>query len=147
MSKDLYGEWLMVPAGTRPPNYFDLLGLPLDVEDAGAIDQAARRQAKRVKEHQSEAPAGQCADLMQEIARARAVLLDPAKRTAYRASLAGKPVDAWWRSEAPAAAPQPASAPASQFLVDEAQESSDHFADLGTPRRRASGSKTGMIVV
>src|SRR5260221_4743665 len=144
MSEDLYGEWLKVPAGKRPPNYFDLPGMAPDVEDAKAIDQAARRKAKRVKEHQSEALAGQCAALIQEIARARAVLLDPAKRAAYRASLANQSADPWWRNAA-AAPPQPPVAPAA-IPTEVPIEEADHFADLGTPRRRHRGApKTGLV--
>jgi WD domain, G-beta repeat len=119
MAGDLYWEWLRVPPEKRPPNHFDLLGLPADVADVAAIEQAAGRQVQRVKEQLDGPQAAEGAKLLQEIAAARTTLIDPAKRARYVASLAspGSPAASpqpWWQdaSKKPAAKPATQAGPA-----------------------------------
>lgn len=99
MAGDLYWEWLKVPSEKRPPNHFDLLGLPAAVTDVATIEQAAGRQVQRIKEHLDGPQAAEGAKLLQEVATARATLIDPAKRAAYAASLAtpAASVQPWWQ--------------------------------------------------
>ena len=155
MSSDPYWEWLRVRPGRRPPNHFELLGLTIDIEDAALIDQAARQQARRIKERQSGPNGDQCAILMQEIARARAVLLDPAKRAAYRASIANHAADPWWKDgAAPVASDSPASTPqasvpsdAGEFFVDESGHGEESIVQLQGKYRASKGPRTGLFVV
>ena len=41
MASDFYTQWLIVPAGPRPPNHYVLLGLPPFSSDSQAIEDAA----------------------------------------------------------------------------------------------------------
>jgi hypothetical protein len=152
MSGDLYWEWLKVPPGARPPNHFELLGLPVDVEDSALIDQAARRQAKRIKEQQSGPNTDRCAPMMKEITLARATLLDPAQRAAYRATLNRKPIVSPRNDVASPATPTiPTTdivAPADPFLVDDPNAGDEGIIQLrGRRRRTKSGSRMGLFVV
>src|SRR5262245_64441588 len=99
MAGDLYWEWLKVPPEKRPPNHFDLLGLAAGVTDVATVEQAAGRQVQRVKDQLDGPQAAEGAKLLQEIAAARATLIDPAKRAAYMASLASPAaaVQPWWQ--------------------------------------------------
>ena len=84
MAGDLYWDWLKVPVEKRPPNFFDLLGLGADVADAAVVEQAARTQVQRIKEHLDGPHAAEGARLLGEVAAARTTLIDPAKRAAAR---------------------------------------------------------------
>ena len=48
-SADYYGEWLGMPPGPRPPDYYALLGVTRGEADAGAIKEAARQRMKAVR--------------------------------------------------------------------------------------------------
>jgi hypothetical protein len=156
MPADLYADWLGMPAGKRPPTHFQLLGLSVDETNPAVIEQAAKEQAQRIREHVDPSTAEAAKALMQEITRARAVLLDPAKRTAYRASLqpagAGA-ADPWWKQEVmpsanksapPAPKPRPAPVrPASGPSPAEFEEIDDGI----RRRRKKSGPPVALLVI
>src|SRR4030095_2054738 len=103
MGADVDAEWLGVSPGKRPPNHFVLLGLSMDENNTEVIEQAAKEQAQKIRERVDPSTAEVAKTLMQEVARARAVLLAPAKRNAYRAAMKSAApaagTDPWWKQE------------------------------------------------
>ena len=98
---DAYHKWLGIPPGPRPPTHYQLLGINPTERDRDVIESAAVRQTAYVRHFQAGAYAKECARILGELAQARLVLIDPARRAAYDATLA-------------AAAPPPVPAPAAQ---------------------------------
>lgn len=84
---DPYHKWLGIPRGQRPPTHYQLLGVSSEEEDPEVIEEAAIRQAAHVRTYQSGPHATECTRLLNEIARARATLLNPARRREYDAGL------------------------------------------------------------
>ena len=101
---DAYHKWLGIPPGHRPPTHYQLLGINPTERDRDVIESAAVRQTAYVRHFQAGEHAKECARILGELAQARLVLIDPAKRTAYDAKLAAaRPAP-----EAPAANGPPA---------------------------------------
>ncbi len=90
---DPYHQWLDIPSGRRPPTYYQLLGI------------AADEMEPEVRAFQTGPQAEACTRLLNEIAQARATLLNPSARTAYDAQLAAAAPAA---IEAATALPSPA---------------------------------------
>jgi hypothetical protein len=91
MPEDLYSQWLDVAPGPRPPDHYTLLGLPVFCGDASAIEQAARTRLARLDRyaiHPDPAKRDACHRLMNEVARARVVLVSPARKQRYDGELA-----------------------------------------------------------
>jgi hypothetical protein len=84
---DPYHKWLSIPRDQRPPTHYQLLGIAPDEDDPEVIDEAAIRQTAHVRMYQSGPQAQECSRLLNEIALARATLLDPVRRRAYDAGL------------------------------------------------------------
>lgn len=109
---DLYTELLDLPAGTRPPTYYQLLGVSPLTEDAEAIVESAKRQLRRLR-----ATVGDGRErLIQEVEQALATLLDPERRQAYDDSLTDAKSTAWWEGAVSAesereSAPEPVKLP------------------------------------
>jgi hypothetical protein len=80
---DPYHKWLAIPKGQRPPSYYQLLGVSPEESDPEVIAEAAIRQCSHVRTYQTGSRARQCIRLLNEIAQARATLLDPDRRRAY----------------------------------------------------------------
>jgi WD40 repeat protein len=85
---DPYKSWLGIASKRRPPNHYELLGLPVDVLDPTIIEEAAVRQSSRLRVYQL-AHAGECTRLLNEIGQALDTLLDPRKRWEYDRKLNG----------------------------------------------------------
>ncbi len=85
---DPYHKWLGIPEDQRPPTCYQLLGVCPSEADAEVIEEMALRQTAHVRTYQTGPHAADCTRLLNEIARARAVLLNPARRRAYDARLA-----------------------------------------------------------
>jgi len=88
---DPYAEFLDLPKGARPPHYYDLLELELFSSDVERIVLAARRQFRKIKpyeDHPDVARRERIQDIMNQIATARAVLTDPARKEEYDQALA-----------------------------------------------------------
>ncbi len=84
---DPYAAWLGVAPSGRALNYYELLGLPLFESEPPAIDEAVERQMARVAPHVMGEFAAPAQHLLGELATARVVLLSPAKKREYDASL------------------------------------------------------------
>lgn len=87
---DAYHKWLGIPPEKQPATYYLLLGIQPEETDREVIEEAAIRQSVHLRSYQLGPHAEQCARLLNEIAAAKAVLLNPAKRIAYDAQLTTK---------------------------------------------------------
>jgi len=90
MTDDLYSLWLKVPPGERPPNHYALLGLPRFCDDVPRIEAAAQKRLDgldRYALHPDPVKRDACQQVMNEVARARVVLINPQKREAYDLTL------------------------------------------------------------
>lgn len=85
---DPYHRWLGISRANRPPTHYQLLGLEPGEADADVIEEAAVRQTTYLRSYQVGAHAAECTRILNEIAQARLVLLNPQKRKAYDAQLA-----------------------------------------------------------
>jgi hypothetical protein len=108
MGQDFYTQWLGIAPGPRPPDYYTLLGLERFCQDVEAIESATRARLTRLDEfamHPDRDTRDAVQDMMNEVARARVCLVNPAKRMAYDQQLRGG-------AAAPAGAAQAAAASA-----------------------------------
>ncbi len=80
---DPYHKWLGIPKDARPPTHYQLLGIAPDEADAEVIKEAALRQTSHVRVFQTGPHAELCTRVLNEIAQARAVLLNPKLRHEY----------------------------------------------------------------
>jgi WD40 repeat protein len=80
---DPYHKWLGIPKDQRPPTYYQLLGLAAGESDVEVIEEAAIRQSGHLRAYQLGPHAELSTRLLNEIAQARATLIDPAKRQRY----------------------------------------------------------------
>ena len=88
---DPYHKWMGIPKGPRPPTYYLLLGITPAETDAEAIKEAALRQTAQVRVYQTGPHSELCTRLLNEIAQARAVLLNPKLRREYDQRIAPPP--------------------------------------------------------
>ena len=86
-SLDPYYRWLGIPPAQQPPNYYRLLGLDLFESNPEVIREAAERQMGHVRHYQLGQHAALCQQLLNELALAKATLVDGARRRAYMATL------------------------------------------------------------
>jgi hypothetical protein len=85
---DPYSQWMSIPKGPRPPNHYKLLGIGADERNAAVIKEAALRLTEQVRVYQAGPQGELCTRLLNEIAQARAVLLNPKLREEYDARTA-----------------------------------------------------------
>ncbi len=80
---DPYYHWLSIPPEERPPHAYRLLGLEKYESDRDVIASAADRQMAHVKVHAS-GPHGRSSQIiLNELAKAKRTLIDPAKKAKY----------------------------------------------------------------
>jgi DnaJ-class molecular chaperone len=87
---DLYTQWLGVRAGPRPPEHYELLGLPRFCKDADRIERAAREALAKLDKYQlvpDRARQQMLQKMITEVAKARMCLVDPRRRAAYDKTL------------------------------------------------------------
>jgi pSer/pThr/pTyr-binding forkhead associated (FHA) protein len=89
--EDAYQKYLGLPAGPRPPHLYDLLRLELFCSETERIEEAVRKQFRRIKPYEDvperrEREAIQ--NIMNRIATARVVLTDPGQKDRYDEKLA-----------------------------------------------------------
>jgi hypothetical protein len=84
---DPYSQWMSIPKGPRPPTHYRLLGIAPDERNAEVIKEAALRQTTQVRVYQAGPQGELCTRLLNEIAQARAVLLNPKLREEYDAHM------------------------------------------------------------
>ncbi|MCP4594303.1 MAG: FHA domain-containing protein [bacterium] len=88
---DPYSEFLDLPAGERPPHHYQLLEVEIFCAQRERIEHAVRKQFRRIKpyqEHPDVKMREAIQDVMTQIAQARVVLGDPARKEVYDRELA-----------------------------------------------------------
>ncbi|HET6880448.1 MAG TPA: PA14 domain-containing protein, partial [Pirellulales bacterium] len=86
-SFDPYHKWLGIRSDERPPNYYQLLGLPLFEGDPETIGHAADQRIAYVRTLAANEYVDVSQHVLNELAAAKVCLLDAAKRAAYDAKL------------------------------------------------------------
>lgn len=120
---DLYHKFLGIPPEEQPPNRYRLLGLALYESDVEVIEHAARRNMRFVREATKTAPnipQKEVQELLLEIADAKLVLRDPARRREYDREL---------RESLPKSGAQRTQAPPQQLSDDASSEPSSNLKD------------------
>src|SRR6476620_4003335 len=84
---DPYRLWLQVPENTRPPTHYQLLGLAYGEANEEVIRQATLMRSAYVRHFQNGPNAADANRILEELAEANRVLLDPELRTAYAAKV------------------------------------------------------------
>lgn len=84
---DAYHKWLGIPPEEQPPHHYRLLGIKTFETDPDVIETAADRQMVHVRTFQNGPRADECQRLLNQIAGAKAVLLQEEKKAAYDAQL------------------------------------------------------------
>jgi formylglycine-generating enzyme required for sulfatase activity len=84
---DPYHQWLGIPPSEQPPHLYRLLGVSLFEADRSVIELAADRQMTFVRQHGAGVNGESSQKLLNEIAQALTVLLNPSKRKDYDADL------------------------------------------------------------
>lgn len=106
---DPYEAWLGIPPEQRPPTFYQLLDVPANETNPEVIRQAAMRRMSGLLARPDRMHGGLCAQLINEISQAQAVLLDPVQRQEYDSQLAPqttRPVTSEWIEPAPDVTPQ-----------------------------------------
>lgn len=85
---DPYYTWLGIPPREQPANYYRLLSLEVFEDNVDVISNAADRQMAHVRTFQSGPHAALSQKVLNELAAARACLLDPEAKTDYDRQLA-----------------------------------------------------------
>src|SRR5262245_41178896 len=85
---DPYHKWLAIPPGQRPSTHYQLLGIAPTETDADVIEEAALQRTAHLRTYQIGPHAKECTRLLNEVAQAKVVLLNPEKRKAYDEELA-----------------------------------------------------------
>jgi hypothetical protein len=156
---DPYHKWLGIAPNEQPPNHYRLLGLNLFEPDLDVIENGADRQMTHLRSFQTGTRVRECQKLLNEVAKARVVLLNVDKKAAYDhalqmdiAPVQSPPVDSAETPLTPAdlfasgrqpALPVPQAA-ASVFQVVTPNPKSPVVHARRTARRKKS--KTGMIM-
>jgi hypothetical protein len=83
MNFDPYESWLGIPLDRRPPTHYDLLGLAPSESDPAKIEQSALRRMGKIRQFQIGEHSEQSQEILNQLARARLVLLDPDRRAEY----------------------------------------------------------------
>lgn len=84
---DPYHQWLSIPRAEQPANYYRLLGVSLFESDPDVIESAAQRQITHIRSYALGQHAELSQSILNELANARATLLDPSAKVKYDASL------------------------------------------------------------
>ena len=90
---DPYLQWLGIRDPQRPPNAYRLLGIEIFESDPEVIHTAADRQMAHLRTFQHGAHADQSQQLLNEVAAARVLLVDPQQKSTYDQSLQAETVD------------------------------------------------------
>jgi formylglycine-generating enzyme required for sulfatase activity len=84
MEWTLYSKWLGIPEKETRPDYYELFGLPRCCENQKDIDTASRRAIGEIRKRQLDPKfKDEVQALLSELAKARAVLKNPARKSLY----------------------------------------------------------------
>jgi hypothetical protein len=82
-----YHRWLGIPLKDQPPNHYRLLGLELLERDPKVILDAAERQIAHIRRYELGTHQELSQRILNELAEAKACLLNAAKKSQYDATL------------------------------------------------------------
>ncbi len=135
-----YYKWLAIPLDQQPPHHYRLLGVTPLESSADVIANAADQRMAFVRTFQAGPKSALSQKLLNEIAAARVVLLDPKRKAAYDRALKSQ-LDA---AQAAAAAPVPppplstaAQPPVAPPLASVTQPVRNAPAAIAAPRSRS----------
>ncbi|MEZ6125198.1 MAG: hypothetical protein R3C49_18785 [Planctomycetaceae bacterium] len=80
---DVYKEWLGIPEGDRPPDFYTLLRLVKFEDDTDKIQNNYRKLNAHVRKYATGQYLKQSQDLLNELAKAMLALTDPASKQEY----------------------------------------------------------------
>ena len=80
---DPYHQWLGIPPDEQPPTFYRLLGISEFEFDREVITEAAYRQIGHVKQYASGQHRNAATQILNELAKAQVILLNPKKKTQY----------------------------------------------------------------
>lgn len=103
-----YHKWLGIPVSEQPPHFYRLLGIEPFEADSEVIAAGADRQMAHIKSFAAGQFADESQELLNELARARVTLLNPAQKAVYDRML--RQVLAAKKAAAPAPPPRKAEA-------------------------------------
>ena len=84
---DPYHRWLGVPPHEQPPTLYRLLGISDFESDREVITEACYRQIGHVKQYASGQHRDAANQVLNELAKAQVILLNPRKKTQYDISI------------------------------------------------------------
>lgn len=87
---DPYHKWLGIPRAEQPPTHYRLIGVQDFEQDPDVIESAADRQMAHLRTFQGGARGELSQRLLNEVSRARGVLLSPDAKRAYDQGLRAK---------------------------------------------------------
>src|SRR3954452_2216232 len=90
---DPYHKWLGIPPEEQPPHHYRLLGVAPFESDTDVINNAADQRMGLLKTFATGAQGSLSEEILNEVARARVCLLNPARKIAYDDALRKKPVE------------------------------------------------------
>jgi len=83
MNFDPYLEWLKIPAGSRPPDHYTLLGLPRFERDSKLIHQAVLERTEWIRKFSLGPDSATAIQLLDELSQAFSCLSDPDRQKEY----------------------------------------------------------------
>ena len=87
MKLDVYKEWLGIPEGPRPPDYYALLRLVQFEDDVDKIRKNYKKLNGHVRKYATGQYSNESQELLNELARAMLCLTDPERKREYDSSL------------------------------------------------------------
>lgn len=78
-----YQRWLKIPAEELPPDHYVLLGIERFTQDKTKIENAAAKRMELLKKYQTGEHMEESQQLLNEVAQARACLLDSFQQASY----------------------------------------------------------------
>jgi serine/threonine protein kinase/anti-sigma factor RsiW len=108
---DPYYQWLGIPPKDQPPNHYRLLGVERFEENPDVIASAAEQRTTYLRTFQLGKYSGLSQRLLNEVAKAKVCLLNPAQKAAYDARLKQQSLPAQATPPSAPPAPPPPKAP------------------------------------
>lgn len=117
MSFDPYTAWLRIPENRRPPNHYELFGLPTLESDSERIRAAAMDRISLVRKYQIGQHAGDAIRLLGEMSRAFDCLTDAQRKLDYDRQLGSQQTVVAQPAQTVADAPVPPRPPQAPLVI------------------------------
>jgi len=83
MGSDHYEQWLQIPPNRRPPDHYDLLGVPVNERDPERIEQCAASRYEHVRKYAGGPEGPKANELLNELSQALTCLKSPDRKQDY----------------------------------------------------------------